>query len=110
MKAISHPDRFAVVLTPEPGDDPGDLEDRIHDEVLKGRRPGVHGSAVKVVVLDLDGVPDAPRWMKAAGPEVPDVNLRLALGAIGYKVARGLGLPAYFQWYATVEEALTGGV
>ena len=110
MRVTPHLDRFAVVLKPEPKDDPADLEDLIHDEILKGKVEGQHGSRVKVVVLDLDGLKDAPLWMKAAGPEMPDVNLRLALGPVGYKAARLLHLPVYFQWYATVDEALTGGV
>lgn len=110
MRITPRYERFAVVIKPEATDDPDDLEDLIHDEVLKGKVEGQFGSRVKVVVLDLDGLKDAPRWMKAAGPEMPDVNLRLALGETGYKVARLLHLPVYFQWYATVDEALTGGV
>lgn len=110
MKVTPRLELSAVVLTPEPGDDPDDLEDVIHDQVQQGRREGEHGSRVKVVVLDLEGVADAPRWMKVAGPEQPDVNLRVALGKAGYAVARRLGIPAYYQWYATIDEALTGGV
>lgn len=111
MRITPHPERFAIVLRPEPTDDPDDLEDRVHDEVLKGKVEGQHGSRVKVVVLDLDGVPDAARWMKAAGPALPDVNLRIALGKSKlYEVARMLGLPAFFEFYPTIDLALTGGV
>ncbi len=110
MKVMPRLDLSAVILQPEPGDDPEDLEDVVDDQVAAHRVEGQHGSQVKVVVLDLEGVGDAPRWMKVAGPELPDVNLRLALGKAGYAVARRLGIPAYFQWYATVDEALTGGV
>lgn len=115
MKVTPRLDLSAVVLQPEPGDDPDDLEDVVHDQVTVHKVTassdgGLTGSRVKVVVLDLEGVPNAPAWMKVAGPEQPDVNLRLALGKSGYAVARRLGIPAYFQWYATVDEALTGGV
>lgn len=110
MKVTQRLDLFAVVLRPEPGDDPEDLEDIVHDQVVTHRVEGEHGSRVKVVVIDLEGVASAPAWMKAAGPEQPDVNLRLALGKTGYAVAHKLGIPAYFQWYAAVDEALTGGV
>lgn len=110
MKIARHYDRSAVVLRPEPGDDPSDLEDLIHDEVVKGRVEGQHGSRVKVVVLDVDGLKDAPVWLKAAGPQQPDVNLRLALGQKGYLAARALNLPVYFEFYPSVEQALTGGV
>lgn len=110
MKVTPRLDLSAVVLRPEPTDDPEDLEDAVHDQVTAHQVPGQHGSQVKVVVLDLEGVPNAQAWMKVAGPEQPDVNLRLALGKSGYAVARRLGIPAYFQWYATVDEALTGGV
>lgn len=110
MKVTPRLDLSAIVLHPEPTDDPEDLEDLVDDQVTAHRAPGQHGSQVKVVVLDLEGVANAPAWMKVAGPELPDVNLRLALGKSGYAVARRLGIPAYFQWYATVDEALTGGV
>lgn len=110
MKITPRLDLSAVVLHPEPTDDPEDLEDVIHDQVVAHRVEGQRGSQVKVVVLDLEGVANAPAWMKVAGPEQPDVNLRLALGKKGYAVARHLGIPAYFQWYATIDEALTGGV
>ncbi len=111
MRATQHLDRGIVVLVPEPADDPGDLEDRIHDEVVRGRRaPGDTASAVKVVILDLSGQRDTPRWLKAMGPQVPDVNVRVALGGPGYAVARALGVPALYEWYPTVEDALRGGV
>jgi hypothetical protein len=110
MNVTARPDRFAIVVRPEPGDDPEDLEDVIHDAVVKARAPGEHGSRVKVVVLDLEGVPEAPVWLKTAGPEVPDVNLRVSLGQVGYQVARRLGVPALLEWYPSVELALTGGV
>jgi hypothetical protein len=110
MKVTRHYERFAVVLRPEAGDDPSDLEDLIHDEVVAGRVEGQHGSRVKVIVLDVDGVKDAPVWMKTAGPQLPDVNLRLALGQKGYLAANLLGLPAFFEFYPSVELALTGGV
>ena len=109
MKVTRHYDRSAIVLRPEPGDDPGDLEDLIHDEVVAGRVEGQHGSRVKVVVLDVDGVKDAPVWMKTAGPQVPDVNLRVALGQKGYLAARMLNLPVYFEFYPSVDLALSGG-
>jgi hypothetical protein len=103
-------ERSAVVLRPGPGDDPDDLEDAVHDEVARARPSGEARSRVRVVVLDLSGVPDAPRWLKAAGPEQPDVTLRVALGPAGFKVARLLGLQALYEWYETVEHALAGGV
>ena len=109
MKVTARYDKFAVVLRPEPGDDPADLEDLIHDEVVKGRVEGQHGSRVKVVVLDVDGLKDAPVWMKAAGPQQPDVNLRVSLGQRGYLAARALNLPVYFEFYPSVDLALTGG-
>ncbi len=110
MRATQHLERGAVVLVPEPHDDPADLEDRIHDEVVRGKQaPGDPASAVKVVILDLSGQRDTPRWLKAMGPQVPDVNLRVALGRPGYAVARALGVPALYEWYATVDDALRGG-
>jgi hypothetical protein len=101
-------DGKAVVVAPEAGDDPDDLEDEVHDAVHAGVEVGAKPT-VRVVVLDLSGVRDAPRWLKAAGPAIPDVILRVALGAPGFKVARMLGIPAFCEWYATVDEALTGG-
>src|SRR5690606_18766352 len=38
MQLELHPDFAAVVLIPEEGDDPADLEDRIHDVVAAGRK------------------------------------------------------------------------
>ena len=107
MKADPHPEAEAVVLAPEPGDDPADLEDRIHDTVLRGPE---EGRKVSVVVLDLSGVENPGPWMKAAGPEVPDCNLRVALGPKHFLTAKALKLDAVFEWYADVEVALRGGV
>ena len=88
----------AVILTPEVGDDPEDLEDQIHDQVRSG--------AVNQVVLDLCEVASQGPWLKAAGPEIPDTRLRIALGEIGYRTARALRLDAHFEWYPDVESAL----
>ena len=102
----------AVILRPEVDDDPEDLEDLIHDYVLLGREePDDQGQpSVTQVVLDLSGVAKQGPWMKAAGPEIPDVNLRLALGLEGFVTARALKLTALFEWYPDVETALRGGV
>lgn len=111
MRATQHLERGTVVLVPEPHDDPADLEDRIHDEVVRGKQaPGDPTSAIKVVILDLSARRDTPVWLKALGPQVPDVNLRVALGVPGYAVARALGVPALYEWYATVDDALRAGV
>lgn len=91
----------AVVLTPELGDDPEDLEDRIHDEVRSFAAGGV-----TQVVLDLSAISSQALWLKAAGPEIPDTSLRIALGEVGYRTARALRLDAHFEWYPDVESAL----
>lgn len=107
MKLEQRPDRRAVILVPDPADDPADLEDLVHDELLRAREAGE--PAPRLFVLDLSAARDAPRWMKAAGPELPDVSLRLALGDQGFLVARMLGLTAEYEWYQSVEAALAGG-
>lgn len=118
MEVTRLDERGAVVLRPGPGDDPADLEDAVHDQTRprssatppgQGDEQSAGERRVRLVVLDLSGVPDAPRWLKAAGPEQPDVTLRVALGPAGYKVARLLGLQALYEWYDTVEHALRGG-
>ncbi len=110
MHAQTRPDFRAVVLIPQPGDDPADLEDQIHDQVLAGREAPGGPSAVKQVILDLAAVEQPQVWLKAAGPEVPDVNVRFAVGEKGYAVARALGLPAIMEIYPDVEAALRRGV
>ncbi|MGE0707608.1 MAG: hypothetical protein AB7N76_08070 [Planctomycetota bacterium] len=103
MRSTYRPDFQAAVLAPEPGDDPGDLEDAIHDELLRRRQ---EGQALAQVVLDLSGIAAQGPWLKAAGPESPDTNLRVALGAQGFLAARALRLDAVFEWYPDVEAAL----
>jgi len=103
------PEFRAAILTPEPGDDPADLEDRIHDEVVASRRAGDE-TALAQVVLDLTGVADMGTWLKAVGPQVPDCNLRMAVGEKACLVARTLGLTAVFEIYADVDSALRMGV
>ena len=60
----------------EPEDDPEDLEDAIHDQIL-AHRAGDGSRGVSQVVLDVSSLDDelVPRWLKAAGPEVPDATL-----------------------------------
>lgn len=111
MKVTPRPDRQAYVLSPEASDDPADLEDAIHDQVVKGLTQ-TNGGARQVaqVVLDLSGIDHQGPWLKAAGPEIPDTNLRVALGAKGFLTARALKLDAVFEWYPDVESALRAGV
>ena len=106
MRAASRPESAAVILLPDSSDDPKDVEDAIHDAVLKAREGG---SPITVVVLDLAGVGNPGPWLKAAGPEVPDCNLRVALGPKHYLMAKALKLDAEFEWYADVEVALRAG-
>jgi hypothetical protein len=108
MRVDWRADGVAVVLTPEAADDPGDLEDEMHDAVHAGVEAGAKPRA-RVVILDLTAARPQQTWLKAIGPEVPDVTLRIALGEPGYTVARMLGLQAFHEWYATVDDALTGG-
>lgn len=112
MKIELRPEFLAAVFAPEDGDDPGDLEDLIHDEVLKGRqgKPKGERGDVVAVVLDLSEVPNPGAWMKAVGHEIPDANLSVALGAKGYATARALNLTAIFKWYPSVSAALRQGV
>ncbi len=112
MHITLHPDHKAAVFAPEPGDDPDDFEDAVHDEVVKGRagKPKGERSDVLAVVLDLSVVEKPGPWMKAAGPQIPDVNLRVVLAGQGYVMARALNLTAVFDWYSSVDEALRQGV
>jgi len=103
MKVQPRPKFFAAVLTPEPGDLPEDLEDAVHDEVTKAKAEELR---LAQVVLDLSGVAQPAPWLKAAGPEIPNTNLRIALGEAGYQAARALHLNAVFEWYPDVESAL----
>lgn len=103
MKVQPRPEFEAAVLVPEPGDQPEDLEDVVHDEVLKAK---AEKARLAQVVLDLSGIPQPAPWLKAAGPEIPDTNLRIALGDAGYQAARALHLNAVFEWYPDVESAL----
>ncbi|RMG16819.1 MAG: hypothetical protein D6731_05385 [Planctomycetota bacterium] len=112
MNTARRPDFLAVVLAPEAGDDPEDLEDLIHDEITKGRvgkGPDERGEVVNVV-LDLTGCPEPQVWLKAVGPAVPDANLRLVVSPKAFAVARLLGLPALLDLYPDVESALRQGV
>lgn len=106
MKVNPRPDFKAAVLTPEAGDQPEDLEDAVHDELLRAKTAA---RAVVQIVLDLSEVPQPAPWLKAAGPELPDTNLRIALGEAGYRAARVLQLNAHFEWYSDVESALRAG-
>ena len=73
------------------------------------RKRPVQGRAA-VHFLDGTGEGDLRPWLKAIGPEVPDCNLRLAVGTKACLVARILGLTALFEIYADVESALRMGV
>lgn len=112
MKVEAVSERAAIVLTPEPEDQPEELEDRIHDELLRARPDGQTWgrSAVKLVVLDFSGLSDERfgPWMKAAGPAVPDADLRVVVNEARLRVARRLGLTFHFEWFATREAALQG--
>lgn len=106
MIANARPDAEAMILSPDASDDPKLVEDVIHDVVLTGRETG---APVRVVVLDLSGVGNPGPWLKAAGPQIPDCNLRVALGPKHYIMAKALKLDAEFEWYADVELALRAG-
>lgn len=108
MKVEHRPEFRAAILEPEAGDDPSDAEDRIHDVVVASREEGA--TPIAQVVLDLSAVPDMGPWLKAVGPEIPDCNLRLAVGTKACLVARTLGLTALFEIYADVDSALRMGV
>lgn len=112
MQLELHPDFAAVVLIPEEGDDPADLEDRIHDVVAAGKkgRPKGEKSAVRNVVLELSGLADFKPWVKAAGPQQPDVNVRIVVSDKAFAVARTLGLTAMLEIYPSVPAALNQGV
>ena len=102
MKVEARPEFSACVFTPEGSDLPEDLEDEIHDELTRERA----GARPAQVILDLSGVTQQGPWLKAAGPEIPNANLRVALGPVGYQTARALRLDAHFEWYPDVESAL----
>jgi hypothetical protein len=112
MRIDLHPEHLAAVFVPQPGDDPEDLEDVIHDEILKGREDRAPDEKPRVVnvILQLDEVAQPAVWLKACGPQIPDVNLRIVLGGPGYAAARALGLTALFEWYQSVDAALRQGV
>ena len=107
MKVETRPDCSARVLVPEASDDPANLEDAIHDEGARYREKT--GEKLPQVVLDLSGVSEQGPWLRAAGPQQPDTNLRVALGEKGYLTARALRLDAVYEWYPDVEAALNGG-
>ena len=67
---------------------------------------GTFGNAVLQRFLDTD----IAEIRVFSRDELKQHELRLALGESGYKVARLLQLAVYCQWYATVDEALSGGV
>jgi hypothetical protein len=107
------PDHRAVLVRPEVGDDPSDLEDTIHDALTqtKPNRDPQAKPAYPLVILDVSDVPDAefPRWLKAAGPEIPDANLRVVVSPKALLVAKALKLTAHFEWYDSLESAVRGG-
>ncbi len=104
MRISDVPGRPAIVITPERGDAPEDLEDAIHDALLaRTPRP-------TVVVLDVSRAPEPMSWLRESGPAVPDANLRFVLPAKLYTVGSLLGLPAYFELYEDVDAAVRGGV
>ena len=107
-------DYKCVILTPEPRDNPDDLQDAVHDELVK-TKPDPDDPASKprstLVVLDFGEVPEPefPTWMKAAGPAIPDVHLRIVVSPARLRVARALGLTFYHEWYDSLVGALKGG-
>ena len=114
MRAEHLTDYRAVILTPEPGDEAEDLQDAVHDELVKTKPdPDDPGSKPRstLVVLDFSELEERvfPGWMKAAGPAIPDVHLRIVVSPTRLKVARALGLTFYHDWYDSLEAALTGG-
>jgi len=108
VHAASYPDYKAVVLAPTPADDPEDVEDAIHDAILASADPGPKAT---LVVLDLSALSEGamPGWLKAAGPEVPDASLAIVVTEKMFVVAQALGVTAFFPFYESVEQALTGG-
>jgi hypothetical protein len=99
MKVVTKPEFLAVVLVPAEGDDPEDLLDIIDE------------NATRNVILDLSEIEvrSAGAWLKAAGPQIPDADLRIVLNEQGFVMARALQLDALFDWYRTVEAALRKG-
>lgn len=102
MKVEAHEEFSAVVFTPEPGDDPEDLPDRIDDELARTK--------FMAVVLDLSGTDGPGPWLKAVGPQIPDASLRVVLNETGFAMARVLNLTAFFNWFPSVSAALRQGV
>ena len=51
-------------------------------------------------------MPYGPLKLAAGVVSVDDVDLRVAVGPKGYLMAQVLKLPAFFDWYPTVEHAL----
>jgi hypothetical protein len=92
MKVTPHPKSLAAVFVPDGADDPEDLLDVIDEH------------AVRNVVLDLSAVPSevAAQFLKAAGPQIPDADLRIVLSEAGFATARALNLTAFFDWYPSV--------
>lgn len=113
MRVDTLPDLAAIVLTPEEGDRPEELEDRIHDQLVQARPQGETWarSSIRLVVLDYSQLDDASfgRWMKAAGPAIPDADLRVVVSEPRLRVARRLGLTFHYEWFATREAALSPG-
>ena len=66
-------------------------------------------SKAAAVVLDLSNVEPA-LWLKAAGPQIPDANLRVVLNEKGFAMAKMLNLTALFSWFPSVDAALRQGV
>ena len=102
----------AWVVSVSGGDDPDEVHDRIHDALQATRpQPGAPPEYA-LIVVDLVDMPQAEfgRWMKAVGEQIPDARLRVAVGPARLKVAHALKLPAFFEWYGSVEDALRGGV
>jgi hypothetical protein len=104
MQVELRPENRIAILTPEADDEPGGLEDAIHDQVVHHREE--RGVILGLVILDLSAVSNQQDWLRAVGLEVPDTNLRVALGLKGYAVARLLRLDAFYDWYPDVEAAL----
>ena len=102
MNVIAHEEFSALVLAPVPGDDPQGLPDRIGDELKR--------TQCTTVVLDLSAVDGAGPWLKAAGPQIPDANLRVVLNEKEFAMARVLDLTAHFEWFPSLDAALRQGV